>query len=214
MCVECGPEERPLPPPSPPVNTILLSCNHSLWETKITIHLENEINSFKLGSDHREKCVGWCLAEGKPAGSRPLWFREVIGPCRSPSSRALDVTGEFGSSLTWPPSSDEDRVRLFFITASSEPLGCLRSSSKSFSGQHAAVSLAFWASQHAIKTNCHVIRRLLVHVKFEFALCQASRSKAPVCCLTSQGRDLWFILCHFLRSLSLAVTSLHGRPPG
>lgn len=57
--------------PSPPVNTTLLSRNHSLretksqfiWKTRLT-HLSSALIT--------ERRVGWCLAEGPPADSRPV----------------------------------------------------------------------------------------------------------------------------------------------
>ena len=56
--------------PSPPVNTTLLSRNHSLretksqfiWKTRLT-HLSSALIT--------ERRVGWCLAEGQPADSGP-----------------------------------------------------------------------------------------------------------------------------------------------
>lgn len=59
---------------------------------KITIHLENEINSFKLSSDHREKLVGVVWLKESPqmlghSGSEGLGsgpsLLHVIGPCQS-----------------------------------------------------------------------------------------------------------------------------------
>ena len=107
------------------------SRNHSLRETKITIHLENEINSFKLSTDHRETSVGWCLAEGQPADSWPQWLGGRRGP---PVGSPVH--------LCHPPSSDEGRLPPFLIRASSEPRSCPHSSSENFSGRYAAASSA------------------------------------------------------------------------
>lgn len=57
--------------PSPPVNTTLLSRNHSLretksqfiWKTRLT-HLSSALIT--------ERRVGWCLAEGPPSDARPV----------------------------------------------------------------------------------------------------------------------------------------------
>lgn len=145
-----APEEAPSFPASRSHNTFIPSSQPV--GDKITIHLENEINSFRLNGDPGEKYVGCGLAAGRPADSWPCWFRRPVGEppqpgggSRAPSESGSWAPGESCSSLMQPFSSDEACLSICTGT-SSEPLACLCSAASSFSGGHATVSCTFRAA--------------------------------------------------------------------
>lgn len=124
------------------------------------------------------------------------WARESpqIPGCGWPvgSNRALMESTflgwEFCASLTRPRSPDEDCVRLF--SASEHLLNHLPVCAALPRASPVNTLPRPWP----IKANCRVVRRLLVYAAFEFALCQASGSKATLCFLASR-QEQWFILC-------------------
>lgn len=95
----------------------------------MAIHLENEINSFRLSSDHREKLL--VSGRGRAQRFSAMLRRELREraqpagspqPCQGPPSWAMDIAKGFYSSLPQSSYLIKTVHSLFFIRTSPEPL--------------------------------------------------------------------------------------------